>query len=199
VSNTLLVLPVLVIVVNWYKTWAGHGRANKAKDRTSKYVAFSAFAFLVTIFLNLLLSCPQVDEVVGLTVFKTGTAVWFQYAFIGMALFAAMHHILPRLSEVDWPSPALVSAHYGLTLLGIIITVVALLLGGYVEGNAINNPTVPFSGAGGVSRQNLMYVGISTVGILVLLVAQLALFANILLMAKASIAACCGSRKEAVR
>jgi cytochrome c oxidase cbb3-type subunit 1 len=201
VCNTLLLLPVAIIALNWYKTWAGHGKAHKAKDRTSKYVAFAGFGFLVFILLNLLLSCPQIDEVVGLTVFKTGVATWFLYAFVGMALFAAMHHIMPRLSEVDWPMPGLVSAHYGLTVAGIIITVGGLLLGGYVQGNAINNPGVPFSGSGGVVRQVVPYVGIGTIGFLVLLAGQLAFLANILLMAKSSIAACCGfaPRKEGVR
>ncbi len=201
VSNTLLLLPVAVITVNWYYTWVGHNKGGKAKDRTTKYVIFSAIGFLGFVLLNLALSCPQIDEVIGLTIFKDGVTTWFLYAFVGMALFAAMHHIMPRLAEVDWPSSGLVSAHYALTVAGIVITVAAYLLGGYVQGNAINNPAVQFNGPGGVVRQVIPYVGISTVGLLVLLVGQLALLSNILLMAKASIAECCGigSRKEVVR
>lgn len=201
VTNTLILLPILAIGVNWYKTWAGHHKAQKAKDPSSKYVVFAAFAFLVSAFIRLLLSCPQVDEVVGLTIFQNGASAWFLYGFIGMSLFAAIHHILPRLTEIDWPSPKMVSAHYGLTVVGLIITVAALMLGGYVQGNAINNPAVAFNGKGGVVRQVVPYVGLSTIGLLVLLVGQLALFSNILLMLKSAVAGCCcfGGRKEVLR
>jgi cytochrome c oxidase cbb3-type subunit 1 len=201
VSNTLMLLPVAVIAINWYYTWVRHNKAQKAKDRTSKYVAFSAIAFLVAVLLNVVVSCPQVDEVVGLTIFKDGVSTWFLYGFVGMAIFAGLHHIMPRLAEVDWPRPALVSAHYVLTVAGILITVAAYLLGGYVQGNAINTPSTQFNGPGGVVRQVVPYIGISTLGLLVLLIAQFALLANILLMAKASIAECCGlgARKEVVR
>lgn len=201
VCNTLMLLPAAVIVMNWFKTWSGHGKSQKAKDRTSKYVAFAGFGFVVAILLNLILSCPQVDEVVGLTIFKEGARTWFLYGFVGMALFSAIHHIMPRLSEVDWPSSGLVSAHYGLSVAGLIVTVAAFLLGGYVQGNAINNPAVPFNGQGGVAAQTMPYIGISTVGWLLLLIAQLALLANVLLMAKSSIAACCGkgAPREVVR
>jgi cytochrome c oxidase cbb3-type subunit 1 len=201
VANTLMLLPVVVIAINWYRTWAGHNKAQKAKDRATKYVVFSAAAFFISVLLNLALSCPAIDEVVGLTIFQKGVATWFLYAFIGMALFAAIHHILPRLSEVDWPSPAMTGFHYGLTVVGILITVVALLLGGYVQGNAINNPQIPFSGREGVVRQVVPYIGMSTAGLVVLLAGQVALLANILLMFKSSVFACCGfgTRKEVVR
>ncbi len=201
VSNTLMLLPVAVTALNWYNTWAGHNKAAKAKDRTSKYVVFAALAFFGSILLRLALSCPDIDEAVGLTLFTTGSTAWFLYGFVGMALFAVIHYVLPRLSEVEWPSSLLSGVHYGLTVVGILLCVAALLLGGYVQGNAINNPAVPFNGAGGVVRQVIPYVGMNTGGLLILLVAQLALLLNILLMVKSAVMACCGGncQKEVAR
>lgn len=205
VVNTLMLLPAALIAWVWYQTWAGHNKAMKAKDRTSKYVVFSAIAFLLSVAMLATLSCPAVDEVVGLTVFQHGAATWFLYGFVGMALFAAIHHIVPRLTEIDWPSPRMASLHYGLTVAGIIVTTAALILAGYVQGNAINDPSIPFAGSGqgvrNVSRQIIPYIGISTIGLVLLLIAQVALLTNMLLMVKASVYTCCGigTRKEVAR
>jgi cytochrome c oxidase cbb3-type subunit 1 len=189
VVNVLMLLPLLAIAVNWFKTWAGHNRAKKEREPSTKYVSFAAFAFVVAILLNTLLSCPVVDEAVGLTIFKLGASSWTLYGFVGMSLFAAIVHIVPRLVEIDWPSSKLRGAHYGLTVAGIILITVALMLGGYVEGNGMNNARVPFNS---VVKQMTPYIGMNTIGILILLVAQLALLWNMILLAKSAVVNCCG-------
>jgi cytochrome c oxidase cbb3-type subunit 1 len=111
-----------------------------------------------------------------------------------MAIFAAIYHIVPRLTEIDWPSPKMVRVHYGLTASGIVLVTLALLLGGYVQGSGIGNPSIEFVE---VARRVVMYIGISTLGLLVLLVAQIAFLWNLVLMLKAG---CCGaSVKEVAR
>jgi cytochrome c oxidase cbb3-type subunit I len=197
VINALLALPFLAILVNWYKTWAGHNRAKKQKDVSSKYVVFAAFGFLVTGILNGMLSCPAIDKVVGLTIFVNGTVTWTLYGFIGMALFAAIYHIAPRLTEIDWPSPRLSSVHFGLTAAGIVLVTLALLLGGYVQGSGINTPSLPFVD---VARRVVMYIGMSSLGLILLLVGQLALLWNLILMLKSCAIRCCGfGQKEVAR
>jgi cytochrome c oxidase cbb3-type subunit 1 len=194
VTNVLVLLPAAAIAVNWYRTWAGHNRAKKEKEPAAKYASFAAFAFFVAILLRTLLSCPSVDEAVGLTIFKTGVSNWTIYGFIGMALFAAIVHILPRLVEVDWPSMGMVKLHYGLTVLGIVLVTAAMMLGGYVEGNGMNNPGVAFNT---VVKQMTPYIGINSLGILVLLAAQLVLLWNMILLAKCALVNCCGLRRAA--
>lgn len=197
VTNTLVWLPVAVIIVNWHKTWAGHNRARKQKDISSKYVSFAAVAFVLAMFFRALLSCPEVDEPVGLTIFKAGALSWTLYGFIAMAFFAGILHIVPRLVEVDWPSPAMSSAHFGLTVAGTIIVTAALMLGGYVEGNSMNSPGVPFNT---VIKQSVPYIGMNSIGLLLLLLGQIALFVNFLLLSKAAAVNCCGfSSREVVR
>lgn len=189
VVNGLFAIPAFAILWNWYKTWAGHNKAKKAKDASSKYVVFSAFGFLVAAVLLALLSCPAIDVVVGLTIFVQGSAMWTLYAFIGMAFFAAIYHIVPRLTEIDWPSPRAATIHYSLSAAGIVLVALALLLGGYVQGSGINTPSIPFVD---VARRVVPYIGISTIGLLLLLIAQFALLYNLAAMIKAGCAACCG-------
>lgn len=196
VANALLALPVLAMIWNWYKTWGGHNRGRKQKDVSSKYVVFAAFAFLVMAILGGLLSSPAVDEVVGMTIFVNGTATWTLYGFIAMAFFAAIYHIVPRLTEIDWPSARMAGLHYGLTVAGIILVTLALLLGGFVQGNGINDPSASFVA---VARRVVMFIGINSLGLILLLVAQLALLWNLVLMMKACVAGCCGGGKGVAR
>lgn len=189
VVNGLLALPVLALAWNWYVTWAGHNKAKKAKEPTSKYIVFSAVAFLIAGFLGALLSCPVVDVVVGMTIFVQGSAMWTLYAFIGMAFFGAIYYIVPRLTEVDWLSPRATTVHFALSAAGIILVTLALLLGGYVQGKGINTPNMPFVD---VARRVVPYIGINSIGLILLLIAQFALLINLARVMKASCVACCG-------
>jgi cytochrome c oxidase cbb3-type subunit I len=197
VMNLLLLIPLAVMRVNWYQTWAGHNRAKKQKESATRYIGFAILAFTLSLVLGYIVSLPGVDEVIGLTVFHHGMTAWVGYGFLGMALFGAMVHILPRLTEVEWPSPKLAGAHFTLTAVGIILVAGAWMLGGLIQGNAINNPSVEFNST---VRRLVPFIGVNSIGLLVLLVAQVALLANMVLMFKASVANCCGwGRKEAVR
>ena len=195
--NALLAIPILAILYNWYTTWAGHNRAKKQKDVSSKYVVFSAVAFLVTAILLGMLSFPAIDKVVGLTIFVNGAMNWTLYGFIGMALFAAIYHIAPRLTEIDWPSPRLMSVHFGLTAAGIVLVTLALLLGGYVQGTGVNDPSLPFVQ---VARRVVMYIGMNSLGLILLLIGQVALLWNLILMLRSCAIRCCGfGAKEVAR
>ncbi|HVK57230.1 MAG TPA: cbb3-type cytochrome c oxidase subunit I [Candidatus Kapabacteria bacterium] len=196
-ASALLAIPVLAILFNWYKTWAGHNKAKKAKDVSSKYLVFSAVAFFVVALFAALLACPAIDVVVGMTLFVQGSALWTLYAFIGMAFFAAIYHIVPRLIEIDWPSPKFAGIHFALSVAGIVMVTLALLLGGISQGTGINNSSIPFVD---VSRGVVKFIGINTLGLLLLLGAQFFLLANLLRMMKASCVACCGiGSKEVAR
>lgn len=196
VVNGLLAIPVLAMLYNWWKTWAGHNKAKKAKDVSSKYIVFSAVAFFVAGFLGALLACPAVDVVVGMTIFVQGSAMWTLYAFIGMAFFAAIYHIVPRLTELDWISSRATTVHFALSAAGIVLVTLALLLGGYVQGSGINNPNIPFVD---VARRVVPYIGINTLGLISLLIAQFALLFNLATMMKVCCAACCGGVREVAR
>lgn len=190
----MLLLPAAIFAVLWYQTWVGHNRAKKQKDAASKYVVFAAIGFLASVFLGLLASRPAVDEVIGLTIFQYGAAGWVNFAFVGMALFAAIVHIVPRLTEIDWPSARMSSLHYWLTVAGLVLVAGGMMLGGYVQGNGINNANKPFNE---VARSIVPFIGINSIGLILLLVAQVALLGNMILMFKSFCVNCCGlGRKE---
>ena len=195
--NLLLLIPVAVMRVNWFKTVYPVGRGKKDKEPASRYVRFAIFAFTSAIILSYLISLPSVDEVVGLTVFHHGMTAWIGYGFIGMAFLGALTYILPRLTEIDWPNPKLTAVHYGLTVTGIALVAGAWMLGGVLQGTAINTPSMPFNT---IVKRVVPFIGINSIGLLALLVAQLALLGNMALMFKMCAAKCCGwGTKEAAR
>ena len=193
--NALLAIPVLAIVYNWVKTSSKHNRAKRAKDPSNKYLVFSAWAFVIAGILGVILSCPAFDRVIGMTVFVQGSAMWTLYAFIGMAFFAAIYHIVPRLTEIDWPRSN--KLHFALSVAGIVLVTAALLFGGIVQGNGINDPGTPFVD---VAKRVVPFIGMSTLGLILLLIAQFALLANLATMMRAFCYRCCGiGSKEVAR
>lgn len=192
--SVFLLLPVGVFAWNWYKTWAGHNRAKKQKEASSKYLVFSAFAFVAAAFLNALTAQRGPDEVLGLTVYQLGSAAWFNYGFLAMAFFAAIIHIVPRLTEIDWPNAKLNRMHYALTVIGLILVAGGLMIGGLVQGAAINTPSMPFAQ---VAKRVVPFIGINSIGLLLLVVGQLALLGNMIAMFKTCWVNCCAKNEVA--
>lgn len=189
-ANSVGLLAVLAILTNWYRSWVGHNRAKKDKEPAARFISFAIAAFLGSALLTAWASRPSVDQVVGLTYFTVGVANFYVYGFVAMAFLAGIYYILPRLTDVDWPKPGFISAHFALTLIGILLSTAALLLGGYVQGTAINNADLPFAT---VASRVVPFIGINTVALLALLVGQVLLLLNIASMLRAYCAENCGS------
>lgn len=194
VLNILLLVPVLAFALNWHRTWRGRPR-KQPLDPAAKYVVFSAGAFMASVGLLALLSCPLFDELLGFSIFLPGVIELANYGFIGMAFLGAMAHILPRLASVEWPKPALAAWHFRLTAAGVLLGVSALLIGGFVHGSAMNNPSVEFLSA---VRRAVPFIGVNTIALLLIGVGQVLLLVNFGAMLRLCCAECCrwGSRKE---
>lgn len=101
-----------------------------------------------------------------------------------MAFFGATYYIVPRLTVQEWPLVGLVKAHYWLVALGIIILVVSLGLGGVKQGQSLNA-----SGSGFLVA--LKFLRPSTLGLLLIMLGNLALLANLGLMLRGVCRSCC--------
>ena len=196
VMSVLLLLPAAVFAYAWYNTWAGHNRSKKQKEGASKYVSFAMFGFLVAVAVNAIVAQRGPDELVGLTVFHHGAAAWFNYAFLGMAFFAAIVYIVPRLTDIDWPSARLSNAHFLLTATGLILVAGAFMIGGMVQGAAMNNPNIPVNQ---MVKRVVPFIGMNSIGLLLILLGQAALLGNMFSMFKTCIWNCCGWNSEAAR
>src|SRR5690606_38473171 len=55
--------------------------------------------------------------------------------------------LMPRLLNREWPSAKLISLIFWMATLAIIIMLLALHVGGWLQGIAMNNPDVPYTSA----------------------------------------------------
>jgi cytochrome c oxidase cbb3-type subunit 1 len=61
-----------------------------------------------------------------------------------MVFFGAIYFIVPRITAREWPSPALIAAHFWLAAVGIAIYFIALTIGGWLQGTAMLDASKPF-------------------------------------------------------
>mgnify|MGYP003614587691 FL=1 len=66
------------------------------------------------------------------------------YAFVTMVLFGAIYFMLPRVLNWEWPFPRLISAHFWLAAIGILIYFGPLTYGGWLQGLAMLDASKPF-------------------------------------------------------
>ena len=99
------------------------------------------------------------------------------YGFFAMVMFGAIYIILPRLLGVGLPWPKLVRAQFWLSSIGLVLIVLPLAIGGLLQEAKLGDPRQPFIE---VMRSSLMFLRVSTVGDLLLLLANLLFLANVL-------------------
>jgi cytochrome c oxidase cbb3-type subunit 1 len=98
-----------------------------------------------------------------LTLFGEGAEQLALYGFVGLALFGAVHFILPRLTGCT--HDRFIAVNRWATLIGIIIFAGACLVGGMAQQNRLENGAVPFVD---VMNATKPFVRVSTLGVLLL-------------------------------
>ncbi len=66
------------------------------------------------------------------------------YAFFTMVTFGSMYYIVPRLVGREWRYASLIKLHFWSSTYGIGLMVLLLLVGGFVQGLSLNDPTLSF-------------------------------------------------------
>ena len=144
VANFLLVVPAVIIALNLFGTLSGSYRILNGSV-TLRFILISMVGFLLASACNLALSLRGFTEIVEFTLFTSLRDWLIFYVCFSTAMFGAAYFILPRLTEKEWRSPALVKAHLGATVLGVVLLTVGLAFGGWQQGQLLNNAAVPFS------------------------------------------------------
>jgi cytochrome c oxidase cbb3-type subunit 1 len=143
VAGAMLLLPVIIIAINFHGTLSSAGGWARAwNDTTLRFVSFGAVAFTLYGVLAGAFSFRDSNALVRFTSFAAGQEQLLTYAFATMVLFGAAYFVLPRLTGSLWPSAKLVHLHFWATALGVAATLVALLGGGWQEGALLKDATV---------------------------------------------------------
>lgn len=202
VSHVCLLAAVASNVWNWHLTCsAACGTGNRdawKKDSVLKFILFGALAYIVHAVVSAVMALPVVAATTNFTyavVAKNNLAL---HGFVSMVLFGGLYYIIPRIAQVNWPSESSVRIHFACSAAGVALLFLGLGAGGVLQGLRLAGPEIPFMD---VVRGTVPFVGLSTLGVLLLLVGQLAFLSNFLKLlcglikplAGSFCAECCGA------
>jgi len=185
VFTVLTLIPLLAIAINWNKTL---GPANWRESLPLRFVLFGAVAYLLAGALSIADSLPQVSQTTHFTFFTTARTQLLLYGFFGMTMFGAIYHIVPLLTQSEWPSAKWADRHFTLAALGIALYVASLALGGVFQGRALNDPSKSFLD---VLRIGLLFFRVSTLGDVLMLAGNGLLALNLGVWLVRCCRACC--------
>jgi cytochrome c oxidase cbb3-type subunit I len=178
VANGMLVVSVVAVAWNWHLTLA-RDYSRMKRDWVLRFVLSGAAAYLLASALGALLGLQPVAAITQLTLVPMARTQLLLHGFVGLTLFGAMYDILPRLLQVDWPSPKLIRFHWLASVTGVGLLFVALTIGGLVQGIRLHNPNSEFLS---VIKSTVPFLGNASLGLCLLLAAQVAFGWNLALL-----------------
>ncbi len=175
VTNLFVILVLLVLANVLHRTVSGH-YGSFLKSVPYRFVLFGGVAFFVAGIVDFVTAIKPVSTIVELTEFTQAQSLLRVYGFFAMTLFGALYFIVPRLARMEWPFPRLISVHFWLAALGVVLYVVPLAISGIVQGGLLQQADVEFMQA---VEPSLIYMRISTIGDVFFLLGHVVLFLNL--------------------
>jgi cytochrome c oxidase cbb3-type subunit 1 len=175
-AGVMMLIPLLAVAINWHLTMA-NDCAKVLAHPVLRFVVFGAACYLLGSALGIAGSLRTIGRVTHLTLFTNGVTSLLLLGFVATVLAGAIYYIIPCLTRLEWPSERLITFHFWSNVAGVILCALPLIIGGVIQGLALNDPKVAFLEA---ARSTLPFIGMSTLGQLLLLAGNLALLVNLI-------------------
>lgn len=143
VSSISLLIPIIIYSYSILGTLISK-ISEVLKDASLIFIAFGCFAFIEQLIIKVLISIRAVDTFTHFTLIYEGFDWHLIYAFFSMVAFGVLYHLIPQLLKQEWASGLLVKLHFILSALGVSLLVLALYIGGWVQGMQFSQPEVSF-------------------------------------------------------
>lgn len=160
VQSMMMIVPVVAFTVNQYQTLEGHLSALRYSP-TLRFIGLGGLMYTASSLQGSFEALRSVNVVTHFTHYTIAHAHLGMYGFVTMVFFGSIYFIVPRITRREWPSPILISAHFWLVTSGIAVYVIALSIGGWLQGKAMLDASVPFMES---VRVTLPYLAARTVG-----------------------------------
>jgi cytochrome c oxidase cbb3-type subunit 1 len=131
VQSVMMVIPVIAFSINQGGTLYGHMHLARYSP-TLRFMMFGGLMYLASSLEGSLEALRGVNAVTHFTHFTVA------HAHLGI------YFMLPRVLTWEWPYPWLISLHFWLVAIGGLIYVVALSIGGWLQGSAMLDASRPF-------------------------------------------------------
>ncbi len=173
----LLIVPTVAVGLNWYMTATTLGSDWRFRsDLVYRFILYGALSYFVVSAGAILLACYKVSEVTQFSLVPMALIYLTIFGCFGMTAFGAIYYIVPRATGMAWPSEKLVRTHYTCSAAGMGTLFVAFLLGGLIQGYRLNETTADVVR---ITRGTIPFMGLGTLGLLLLLVGQGAFLKNL--------------------
>jgi cytochrome c oxidase cbb3-type subunit 1 len=143
VQSMMMILPVMAFTVNQHQTLKGHLSALRYSP-TLRFIGVGGLMYLASSVQGSFEALRSVNAVTHFTHYTVGHAHLGLYGFVSLVFFGSIYFIVPRVTGREWPFPRLISLHFWLALGGIGVYVVALSIGGWLQGLAMLDAARPF-------------------------------------------------------
>ena len=120
-------------------------RKNDSGDGILLFMRFSSLNLLIAGLGTAFISLRGVSEITQFTILLDAHRFLIFYGVFSMAAFAVVYYMLPRLLGRDWPMEFMIGSHFWLSFIGTSLLVVPLALGGWQQGSAMLDTSIPFS------------------------------------------------------
>lgn len=143
VHSVMMSIPVITVAINHHGTMMGN--FGRLKDSpTLRFVWIGALMYTVASLQGSMEALRSVNVITHFTHYTIAHAHLGMYAFLSFILFGAVYFIMPRLTNWEWPWRRLISLHFWLVSVGIVIYVVSLTIAGWKQGVALLDAAMPF-------------------------------------------------------
>ena len=143
VHSVMMSIPVITVAINHHGTMMGN--FGRLKDSpTLRFVWIGALMYTVASLQGSMEALRSVNVITHFTHYTIAHAHLGMYAFLSFILFGAIYFIMPRLTNWEWPWRRLISLHFWLVSVGIVIYVVSLTIAGWKQGVALLDAAMPF-------------------------------------------------------
>lgn len=160
VHSVMMFVPVIAVAINQHTTVARNFWAFR-QSVALRFVAIGALMYTVSSFQGSIEALRSVNSVTHFTHYTVGHAHLGAYGFVSMVLFGAFYYMLPYLTGREWPWPRLLNLHFWLVVAGFTIYVVALSIGGVIQGLGLLEAGSSFAA---ITRSTIPYLEARTVG-----------------------------------
>ena len=143
VQSMMMLLPVLAFSINQHLTLKGHFATLK-HSHTLRFIVFGAMMYTVASVQGSLEALRSLNAITHFTHFTVAHAHIGMYGFVSMVIFGGMYFAVPRVLDVKWPKPALISLHFWLVVAGFAAYIVLLSIGGVLQGLTLLDGGKPF-------------------------------------------------------
>lgn len=183
VSSSLLLFHFLIIALNLRAGLHG-GQGSSVLG----YISVGLYAYILGGIAHVVFAFQFFAARLQFTYFPIAQLKLALVGAFSFPIFGAIYYLAPRITGVAWPSANLIRAHFGIMLLGLVVTVGSLAGAGWVQGHGLSQPSMSFLAIAAATKPWLIA---ATAGEGLLLLGSMVVIVNFFRLQAAACNCCC--------